>query len=77
MTLRWRRKPQQGRYYGPAAHELRDGQKVLVTAQQQRDDSWFIYGLGINTAGQPVATLDLAKAQGDAVAREKYRAGAP
>jgi hypothetical protein len=73
MTLRWRRKRQPGRYYGPAAYELRSGDVVLMTAQQARDGSWFVYGLGANTAGLPVATLDLAKAQGLAIAKERHR----
>jgi hypothetical protein len=59
---RWRRGENSYRF-GPDTYRLYRGDDCLVTAQKCRDNSWFWYGLGVNTAGRSVPTLEDIKQQ--------------
>jgi hypothetical protein len=83
MSLRYRKEPDETglarAVQGPRGYELRDGEEVVmrVAPLTGRDRytiyGWYVYGLGINTVGIPVATADEAKEFAKSHAKKHYR----
>lgn len=84
MALRFRKQPDERGLarvcQGPRGYELRDGTLVVMHVApltglgraRYEVAGWYVYGLGINTASEPVATADEAKALALAHAKKNY-----
>jgi len=81
MALRFRKQPNETglarAVQGPRGYELRDGTRVVMHVapllyRRWEITGWYVYGLGINTASNPVDTADEAKAFALAHAKKNY-----
>lgn len=84
MSLRWRKQPNETGLrrvvQGPRGAELRDGKRVVMRVAplgRGADGEWYWYGLGANTAAQPLASIEEAKRGAEAYAREHYKPTPP